>query len=90
MLYKHYFKQFELCKLHVLSSTKISVPQSPMTNLIQTDEENSQAVIKTVTPQILRGEDCKSTNCVHRSPQNDRIHPISKTVNEILCLQDRL
>lgn len=24
-----------------------------MTNLIQTDEENSQAVIKTVTPQIL-------------------------------------
>lgn len=53
MLYKHYFKQFELCKLHVLSSTKISVPQSPMTNLIQTDEENSQAVIKTVTPQIL-------------------------------------
>lgn len=53
MLYKHNFKQFELCKLHVLSSTKISVPQSPMTNLIQTDEENSQAVIKTVTPQIL-------------------------------------
>lgn len=53
MLYKHNFKQFELCRLHVLSSTKISVPQSPMTNLIQTDEENSQAVIKTVTPQIL-------------------------------------
>lgn len=53
MLYKHNFKQFELCKLHVLSSTKISVSQSPMTNLIQTDEENSQAVIKTVTPQIL-------------------------------------
>lgn len=88
MLYKHNFKQFELCKLHVLSSTKISVPQSPMTNLIQTDEENSQAVIKTVTPQILRGEDCKSTNCVHLLKMTEFILYLKQRMKYCVCKID--